>query len=84
MHNSQLRLSPLLGNWHSQLENGWVIHYQSIKSEKTSEIAINQTVRGRVRILHPERDKLLAKCCYLQIYSKYLFTLFIYLSNMNV
>ena len=75
MHNSQLRLSPLLGNWHSQLENGWVIHYLPIKSENTSEIAINPTVRGRVRILYPERDKLLAKC---------LFTLFIYLSNVNV
>ena len=84
MHNSQLRQSPLLGNWHSQLENGWVIHYLSIKSENTSEVAVNQTVRGRVRILYPERDKLLAKCCYLQVYSKYLFTLFIYLSNVNV
>ena len=84
MHNSQLRQSPLLGNWHSQLENGWVIHYLFIKSENTSEIAVNQTVRGRVRILYPERDELLAKCCYLQIYSKCLFTLFIYLSNVNV
>ena len=84
MHNSQLRQSLLLGNWHSQLENGWVIHYLSIKSENTSEIAVNQTVSGRVRFLYPERDKLLAKCCYLQIYSKYLFTLFIYLSNVNV
>ena len=46
MHNSQLRQSPLLGNWHSQLENGWVIHYLSIKSENTSEIAVNQTFRG--------------------------------------
>ena len=84
MHNSQLRQSPLLGNWHSQLVNGWVIHYLSIKSENTSEIAVNQTVRGRVRILYTERDKLLAKCCYLQIYSKYVFTLFIYLSNVNI
>ena len=84
MQNSQLKQSPLLGNWESQLENGWVIHYLSIKPENTSEIAVNQTVRGRVRILYPERDKLLAKWCYLQIYSKYLFTLFIYLSNVNV
>ena len=84
MQNSQLRQSPLLGNEHSQLENGWVIHYLSIKSENTSEIAVNQTVGGGVRVLYPERDKLLAKCCHLQIYSKYLFTLFIYLSNVNV
>ena len=84
MHNSQLRQSPLLGISHSQLENGWVIHYLSIKSENTSEIAVNQTVRRRVRILYPKRDKLLAKCCCLQIYSKYLFTLFINLSNVNV
>ena len=46
MQNNQLRQSPLLGNWDSQLENGWVIHYLSIKSENTSEIAVNQTVRG--------------------------------------
>ena len=46
MQNSQLRQSPLLGNEHSQLENGWVIHYLSIKSENTSEIAVNQTVEG--------------------------------------
>ena len=84
MHSSQYKQSPLLGNWHSQLENCRVVHYLSIKSENTSEIAVNQTVRGRVRILYPNRDKLLAKCCYLQIYSKCLFTLFIYLSNVNV
>ena len=61
MHNSQLTQSPLLGNWHSQLENGWVIHYLSIKSENTSEIAVNQTVKRRVRILYTEKDKLFNK-----------------------
>ena len=40
--------------------------------------------QGRVRVLFPERYKLLAKCYNLQIYSKYLFTLFIYLSNVNI
>ena len=62
----------------------WVIQYLSIKSENPSEIAVNETVSGKVRVLYPERDKLLAKCCHLQIYSKYFFTVFICLSNVNV
>ena len=57
----------------------------SIKSENTSEIAVNQSVRWRVRILGGlESCTQRAKCCCLQIYSKYLFTMFIYLSNVNV